>query len=179
MNGNPRVGTDDIDMIIGNMGSKEMAEKADEAKGMETPEELPILPIRESVLYPKMILPFMVSQERLIKLIDAALVTNKMIGIVALRNKEATDVKPGEFARGRMRRLYPEDAQDAQQQHSPAHSGNLPHPVNGIYPGGALPEGQGYNSTGLWGEDDRSSGLDGGSERDLSKIRGNGSQPPG
>jgi ATP-dependent Lon protease len=74
-----------------------MAEKADEAKGMETPEELPILPIRESVLYPKMILPFMVSQERLIKLIDAALVTNKMIGIVALRNKEATDVKPGDL----------------------------------------------------------------------------------
>lgn len=97
MNGNPRVGTDDIEMIIGNMGSKEMAEKADEAKGMETPEELPILPIRESVLYPKMILPFMVSQERLIRLIDAALVTNKMIGIVALRNKEATDVKPGDL----------------------------------------------------------------------------------
>ncbi len=97
MNGNPRVGTDDIEMIIGNMGSKEMAEKADEAKGMETPEELPILPIRESVLYPKMILPFMVSQERLIKLIDAALVTNKMIGIVALRNKEATDLKPGDL----------------------------------------------------------------------------------
>jgi len=97
MNGNPRVGTDDIEMIIGNMGSKEIAEKADEAKGMETPEELPILPIRESVLYPKMILPFMVSQERLIKLIDAALVTNKMIGIVALRNKEATDVKPGDL----------------------------------------------------------------------------------
>jgi ATP-dependent Lon protease len=44
-----------------------------------------------------MILPFMVSQERLIKLIDAALVTNKMIGIVALRNKEATDVKPGDL----------------------------------------------------------------------------------
>lgn len=97
MNGNPRMGADDIEMIIGNMGSKEMAEKADEAKGMETPEELPILPIRESVLYPKMILPFMVSQERLIKLIDAALVTNKMIGIVALRNKEATDVKPGDL----------------------------------------------------------------------------------
>ena len=179
MNGNPRMGTDDIETIIGNMGSKEMAEKAEEAKGMETPEELPILPIRESVLYPKMILPFMVSQERLIKLIDAALVANKMIGIVALKNKEATEVKPGGFARGRMRRLYPEDAQDAQQQHSPAHPGNLPHPANGIYPGGALPAGQSHNPGGLRGEDHRSSGLDGGSEGDLSKIRGNGSQPPG
>ncbi len=97
MNGNPRMGTDDIEMIIGNMGSKEIAEKADEAKGMETPGELPILPIRESVLYPKMILPFMVSQERLIKLIDAALVSNKMIGIMAIKNKETTDVKPGDL----------------------------------------------------------------------------------
>ena len=97
MNDNPRMRTDDIEMIIGNIGSKEMAEKADEAKGMETPEELPILPIHESVLYPKMILPFMVSQERLIKLIDAALVANKMIGIVALKNKEPAEVKAGDL----------------------------------------------------------------------------------
>ncbi|HEX7371197.1 MAG TPA: endopeptidase La [Thermodesulfobacteriota bacterium] len=61
---------------------------------METPEELPILPIRESVLYPKMLLPFMVSQDRLVKLIDAALLANKMIGIVAIKNKEVTEVKP-------------------------------------------------------------------------------------
>ncbi len=61
---------------------------------METPEELPILPIRESVLYPKMLLPFMVSQDRLVKLIDAALLANKMIGIVPIKNKEVTEVKP-------------------------------------------------------------------------------------
>jgi len=97
MNGNPNMAADDIETIIGNMGSKEMAEKAEEAKGMETPEELPILPIRESVLYPKMILPFMVSQERLVRLVDAALVSNKMIGIVAIKNKETTDVKPADL----------------------------------------------------------------------------------
>ena len=85
---------DPIETILGNLSAGEVAEKAEEAKGMETPEELPILPIRESVLYPKMLLPFMVSQDRLVKLIDAALVANKMIGIVAIKNKEVTEVKP-------------------------------------------------------------------------------------
>ncbi len=85
---------DPIETILGNVSAREVAEKAEEAGGMETPEELPILPIRESVLYPKMLLPFMVSQDRLVKLIDAALLANKMIGIVPIKNKEVTEVKP-------------------------------------------------------------------------------------
>jgi ATP-dependent Lon protease len=82
------------EMILGNLSAEEVAEKAEEAKRVEIPEELPILPIRESVLYPKMLLPFMVSQDRLVKLIDAALLANKMIGIVPIKNKEVTEVKP-------------------------------------------------------------------------------------
>ena len=85
---------DPIETIINNIAAQEVVEKAEEAKGMETPEELPILPIRESVLFPKMLLPFMVSQDRLIKLIDSALLANKMIGIVAIKNKEVAEVKP-------------------------------------------------------------------------------------
>ena len=94
MNDDPR---NEIEKAIEDIAAKEVADKAEEVKGMETPEELPILPIRESVLYPKMILPLMVSQERHIKLIDAALVANKMIGIVAVKNKEATEMKPGDL----------------------------------------------------------------------------------
>jgi ATP-dependent Lon protease len=85
---------DPIETIINDISAQEVVEKAEEAKGMETPEELPILPIRESVLFPKMLLPFMVSQDRLIKLIDSALLANKMIGIVAIKNKEVAEVKP-------------------------------------------------------------------------------------
>ena len=85
---------DPIETIINNISTQEVVEKAEEAKGMETPEDLPILPIRESVLFPKMLLPFMVSQDRLIKLIDSALLANKMIGIVAIKNKEVAEVKP-------------------------------------------------------------------------------------
>jgi len=84
---------DEIETIIGNLSAQEVAEKSEEAKGLEVPGDLPILPIRESVLYPKMLLPFMVSQERLVKLVDSALLSNKMIGIVAIRSKDVTEVK--------------------------------------------------------------------------------------
>ena len=63
MTENTRVGPEEIEMMIGDMGAKEIAEKSEEAKKSEIPEELPILPIRESVLYPRMLLPLMVSQE--------------------------------------------------------------------------------------------------------------------
>jgi ATP-dependent Lon protease len=89
---------DPIETILGNLSAGEVAEKAEEAGGMETPEELPILPIHESVLFPKMLLPFMVSQERLVKLIDSALLANKMIGIVPIKNKEVTEVKPEDLS---------------------------------------------------------------------------------
>jgi ATP-dependent Lon protease len=89
---------DPIETILGNLSAREVAEKAEEAGGMETPEELPILPIRESVLFPKMLLPLMVSQDRLVKLIDSALLANKMMGIVPIKNKEVTEVKPEDLS---------------------------------------------------------------------------------
>ncbi len=72
----------------------EIGSKGEEPKKIELPPELPILPIREAVLYPKMILPLMVSQERLIKLVDAAVLANRLIGIVAIKKKEVEEVKP-------------------------------------------------------------------------------------
>jgi ATP-dependent Lon protease len=85
---------DEAEMILEDVGLGGAAEKGEGSKGVELPEELPILPIREAVLYPRMLLPLMVTQERLIKLIDAALLSNKMIGIVAIKKKEVEEVKP-------------------------------------------------------------------------------------
>jgi ATP-dependent Lon protease len=94
MKADPRMASEDVEMILEETGLGEVSEKGEEKKGMDLPEDLPILPINESVLYPKMILPLMVSQERLIQLIDAALLANKMIGIVAIRTKQVEEVKP-------------------------------------------------------------------------------------
>jgi len=93
MNAYPTRAAEEMEIILENQEVNEEGDKGEGAKGIQVPEDLPILPIREAVLYPKMILPLMVGQERLIKLIDAALLTNKMIGIVAIRSKEVEEVK--------------------------------------------------------------------------------------
>jgi ATP-dependent Lon protease len=55
---------------------------------------LPILPLKDVVLYPKMVLPFMIGEKNSIKLIDDALVKDKTIGMVAIKSIEAEKVKP-------------------------------------------------------------------------------------
>lgn len=86
--------TDEGKVVIGSAGESESPGKGEQAKGTDIPEELPIIPIREAVLYPKMVLPLIVTQEPIIKLIDAALLANKIIGIVALKSKESGEIKP-------------------------------------------------------------------------------------
>jgi len=84
----------EVEMIIEGTGIEEMTGREEEAKKLDLPEDLPILPINEAVLYPKMILPLMVGQDRMVKLIDAAVLANKMIGIVAIKSKKTEEVKP-------------------------------------------------------------------------------------
>ncbi|MBP1712692.1 MAG: endopeptidase La, partial [Deltaproteobacteria bacterium] len=91
---NPEKLEEEIELIIPEEGIGEKEEKKEAGKERDLPEELPILPIRESVLYPKMLLPLMVTQERLIKLIEAALLANKKIGIVSLKSKEKEEIEP-------------------------------------------------------------------------------------
>jgi ATP-dependent Lon protease len=94
MKADQHMSPNEVEMMMEETGMGELAEKGEKAKKMDLPEDLPIQPISEAVLNPKMILPLMVSQERLIKLIDAALLVNKMIGIVAIKTKKVEEVKP-------------------------------------------------------------------------------------
>lgn len=50
------------------------------------PEELAILPLKNGVVYPNAVMPITIGQERSIKLIDDALVKDKIIGIVSVKN---------------------------------------------------------------------------------------------
>jgi ATP-dependent Lon protease len=49
---------------------------------------LSILPIKDGIVFPKALLPMAVGQERSIKLIDDALIKDKIIGLVAVKNAE-------------------------------------------------------------------------------------------
>ena len=88
MKANPLLHPDESKIILGNPPGSQTNEGGEGSKEIETPDELPIIPIHETTLYPKMILPLMVSQEPLIKLIDAALISNKLVGIVAIKTRE-------------------------------------------------------------------------------------------
>jgi ATP-dependent Lon protease len=57
---------------------------------MQIPSELPVLPLRDIVIYPFMIVPLFVSRDRSIRAVDQALVENRMILLVSQKdvNKE-------------------------------------------------------------------------------------------
>lgn len=78
--------------------TKENEKKNDKKGGAITSfKDLPILPIKEVVLYPKMVLPLMVGEKHAIQLIDDALLKDKTIGILAIREEseeKEEEVKP-------------------------------------------------------------------------------------
>jgi ATP-dependent Lon protease len=66
-----------------------------EIKTDKLPEILPILPMIDAVLFPKMVLPLMVIQERSVQLVDEAMSHNRIIGLVVAKKpiKEGTYTK--------------------------------------------------------------------------------------
>ena len=60
----------------------------------EIPDELPILPVRNTVLYPSMVLPLMVARGRSVKLVDNVLTGNRLLGVVAQRDPAIEDPEP-------------------------------------------------------------------------------------
>jgi ATP-dependent Lon protease len=52
------------------------------------PEKLPILPLFDAVLFPKMVLPLMVVQGESVKLVDEAMARDRLIGLVAAKGPE-------------------------------------------------------------------------------------------
>jgi ATP-dependent Lon protease len=63
------------------------------------PQELPILPLRGTVLYPELILPIMVGRKKSVKLIDESMEKDRIIGIVSQKRSEIEDPKEEELHR--------------------------------------------------------------------------------
>ncbi|MBK5093256.1 MAG: LON peptidase substrate-binding domain-containing protein, partial [Actinobacteria bacterium] len=55
---------------------------------MEIAQELPIMPLPDTVIYPHIVAPLLVTDDNLIKLIDEALVGDRIVGVVTLRDSE-------------------------------------------------------------------------------------------
>lgn len=89
---------DNIDNDLLNLTSTEVAEaefiplitseEEDQMNKQEYPEELPILPLRNNVLFPGVVIPITVGRDKSIKLIKEANKGSKIIGVVSQRNQE-------------------------------------------------------------------------------------------
>ena len=56
------------------------------------PETLPVLPLYDAVLFPKMVIPLVVLQGESIKLVDEAMTKDRIIGLLV--SKKSADQKP-------------------------------------------------------------------------------------
>ncbi len=79
------------------MAAQEVVQSTPTGADSQIPPELPILPLRGSVLFPHVIIPILVGQEKSMRLVDEVVMGNRIIGIVALKNKEVEDPRPEDF----------------------------------------------------------------------------------
>jgi ATP-dependent Lon protease len=63
------------------------------------PDTIPILPLRETVVFPETVTPLAVGQERSVKLIDDVLHKDKMIGLATITNEEVEVAGPDDIFR--------------------------------------------------------------------------------
>ncbi|MGG7036969.1 MAG: endopeptidase La [Flavobacterium sp.] len=66
-------------------------EDEEEMNKEELPDSLPILPLRNTVLFPGVVIPITAGRDKSIKLINDAHAGNKIIGVVAQKNEEDED----------------------------------------------------------------------------------------
>jgi ATP-dependent Lon protease len=67
------------------------ADDEEQMNSEEIPEELPIMPLRNTVLFPGVVIPITVGRDKSIKLIQEANKGNKTIGVVSQKNDEVED----------------------------------------------------------------------------------------
>src|SRR6185436_20330272 len=66
-------------------------EQESDLKPEDLPEELSILPIKNTVLFPGVVIPITVTRQKSIRLIKRAYQGNRIVGVIAQKNKQAED----------------------------------------------------------------------------------------
>ena len=69
----------------------ETPEAKAEGQARKVPETIPLLPVRDVVIYPFMILPLFVGRERSVRAVDESLSRDRLILLVAQRDAEKED----------------------------------------------------------------------------------------
>jgi ATP-dependent Lon protease len=74
-------------------GGTEKAEKDE----LSIPSELPVLPLRNTVVFPLTFIPLIVQRPASVRLVDDAVVGDRMVALVALKDPETEDPKPSDL----------------------------------------------------------------------------------
>ena len=87
------------------------------------PSELPILPLRDTVLFPNSFLPLAVARESSVRLIEEAIAGSKLVGVFTQRDASVEEPAPGRSPSHRHRDAYSQDVQAAGRQPPPDRAG--------------------------------------------------------
>ena len=69
----------------------------DEQEKGSLPETLPVIALRNTVLFPNVVLPITVAREKSVKAIEEAQKSNKWIGVIAQKDSSNEDPSPDEI----------------------------------------------------------------------------------
>ncbi len=73
------------------MNNQNPNENHDNQFSEKLPDKLPLIPLSDGILFPKMVIPIVISQNEYVKMIDGVMSGNRMIGLVAVKAKERKD----------------------------------------------------------------------------------------
>jgi len=74
---------------------EETSSRDNEESRLGIPEELPILPLKNTVVFPLTVVSLAVQKPRSVRLVDDVVLRDKLIGLVALKNPETEEPGPG------------------------------------------------------------------------------------
>ena len=100
---------------------------------------LPVLPLKETVVFPESMTPLAVGQERSVKLIDDVVSGERMLALITVRNPEAEPPGWGDLYRRRDGRGRPQDDQGSRRDAADPRPGAPARPARRAAAGGAVP----------------------------------------
>ncbi len=67
--------------------SKDINENSTE----QLPDKLPLVPLADGILFPRMVIPIVITQHEYVKMVDTVMAGNRMIGLIAVKSEEKKD----------------------------------------------------------------------------------------
>ena len=80
-----------------NLQSSTEIGEGEEREGQSFPIELPVLPLKNTVVFPLTVLPLIVQKPRSVRLVEDAIVADRLVALVALKDPQVDEPKPADL----------------------------------------------------------------------------------